>query len=153
VTYLLGLGNGVFEPVTRGAPVGQYFYDLALADLDGDGKDDLLTTMTFADQIVIQPGKADGSVGAPVSIPTYDYPTALRVADLTGDGTKDLVMSHGPAILSVHAGSGGFSFGEPTSYSYRSAGGELVLGNYAGDERMDVLAGTGSGVEVFTNGA
>lgn len=153
VSYFLGLGSGVFEPVTRGAPVGRFFYDLALADLNGDGKDDLVTTMTYDDQVLIQPGKADGTVGPPVTIPTYDYPTVVRVADLTGDGKKDLVMTHGPSILSVHPGTGGFAFGAPTSYAYRSASGELVLGNYAGDARTDVLAGTGTGVEIFTNGA
>lgn len=153
VTYFVGLGNGVFEPVTRGAPTGARFYDLALEDVDGDGRDDLLTTMLFEDSVVIQPGKADGTVGEAVRVPTYDYPTVLRVADVTGDGEKDLVMSHGPSILSVHAGADGVAFEPPTSYAYRSAFGELVVGNYSGDEGLDVLAGLGSGVEVFTNGA
>jgi len=152
VAFFLGLGNGVFEPTSHGAPVGGFVYDLALADVNGDGRDDLLTTMTYEDRVIIQPGKADGTVGPAVSIPTYDYPTALRVADVTGDGAKDLVMTHGPAILSVHAGTGGFTFAAPTSYAYRSASGELVIGNYSGDARPDVLAGTGTGVEVFTNG-
>lgn len=153
VTYLLGLGNGVFEPVTKGAPVGARLYDLALADLDGDGKDDLVTTMVFEDRVMIQPGKADGTVGAPVSIPTYDYPTIIEVADVTGDGLKDLVITHGPGIMSVHAGTGGFGFAPPTAYASRASFGELVFGDYAGDARTDVLAGTSSGVEVYTNGA
>ena len=67
---------------------------VAVADIDGDGKDDIVITDSGAKTIVIflQNGAAPGTFRAPL---TYALPagsgSSLAVADLTGDGHLDLV--------------------------------------------------------------
>jgi hypothetical protein len=102
--------------------------------------------------VQIAPGKADGTLGAPFSIDVLEYPLGVRTGDLTGDGKLDLVMTHGPAMISVTPGMGDGTFGDPTAYATRTAPGHPALGRFDGDARVDLFVPEGAMGEVFLQG-
>jgi hypothetical protein len=93
VRVFLGNGNGTFQApqafATAVSPVA-----VAAADLNGDGKIDLVTANNGASAVSVLVGNGDGTFKAAVNfaVPTTSY--SVAVADLNGDGKPDIVVGH-----------------------------------------------------------
>ena len=151
VSYFLGLGNGLFEPISRDfSPGDTAVTDVTLEDLNGDGRDDVIVPLTFLDAIQVRYAAADGTLSEPVNLPSYEYPVTTYAADLDGDGRSEIVAGHGPYTLSVmrNLGDGAFA---AESYAARAPVGEMVLADADGDGARDVIAGNYIGLETFLN--
>jgi len=100
INVLIGDGAGGFSP----APGSPYLPDVsfgneytfravALGDLDGDGKVDIMATDAFHDELYILHGQGRGAftetAGSPIRLGTV--PRSLAVCDLNGDGRPDIV--------------------------------------------------------------
>ncbi|MHC4406139.1 MAG: FG-GAP-like repeat-containing protein, partial [Planctomycetota bacterium] len=111
---LLGRGDGTFEPQrTFLAPIGASFpeADVRIADLDGDGRNDLLMAGSNQPFLYVLIGNGDGTFRSGGSF-RADRPGSLAVTDLNGDGNLD-VVSHGiagPHTVSVLLGDGDGTF-------------------------------------------
>ena len=105
---------GVFLGAGDGGLLAQRSYDagsgleaLRLADLNGDGAlDAVLTNGTFngfSEQTVsVLLGNGDGTFRGRLQFPAGPNPQALAIADVNGDGKKDLVVGvHTTHVLSV----------------------------------------------------
>ena len=68
----------------------------ALADIDGDGKIDIVTADSAG--IVVTPGNGDGSYRPSVHTALNDTAAAFAVADIDGDGRQDLIVYGGAAF-------------------------------------------------------
>jgi len=89
---LLGNGDGTFQPVILG---GTAYGQLALADVNGDGKLDLVTAGTSSDFAEAQLGNGDGTFQAPVFYGTGGHGVGgIAVADVNGDGRPDLMVAN-----------------------------------------------------------
>lgn len=100
VAVLLGNGNGTFKTAVTYGSGGYSATSVAIADVNGDGKPDLIVANRSADSS----GSADGSVsvllgngnGTFQSAVTYDSgglaPFGVAVADVNGDGKPDLLV-------------------------------------------------------------
>jgi hypothetical protein len=86
---------------------------LAVADLNEDGKPDLVTTSHFAG-VVLLLGKGDGTFEAPVNL-EVDPGNVVDAADLDGDGHVDLVAAGDR--LAVLLGKGDGTFAPPVYYA------------------------------------
>ncbi len=106
-------------------PVPQGQYAIGLADMNGDGREDVVSQQTNA--IVIRFGLSSGTLSAPVVLnaPGMISGTSVSISDATGDGVPDIVLvdvngqtlvfagvvrtippSNAPTSLSVTSGSG-----------------------------------------------
>jgi hypothetical protein len=106
VSVLLGNGDGTFQPAVQ-IPIGQESRprSVALADLNGDGHLDIVTTNQFdlsqrTEGIDVLLGNGDGTFQAPQFIRTDGLTTNVLAGDLNGDGSPDLVtLGHSFGVL------------------------------------------------------
>lgn len=138
---LLGNGNGTFQPgvayatgVANGAPAG-----IAVADVTGDGKPDLVTANGFGYNITVFAGTGTGSFQAPVSyaLGPNAAPLDVTVADLNADGQPDLVVANaGSNTVALLMGRGGGGF-LPGPYAVGAGASFIPYGVAAGDVNGD----------------
>lgn len=149
-----GRGDGSLEVPVRFRS-GLLQRDLSLADLDGDGDDDLIfpsSDISGAHVAVFLNPRPEAPVET-AGIPALDLgdpegelgSQALVLADLDGDGLDDLVatLASGhfglPGRVAVLAGDAGGSFGAPTLFAAGVDPGDLAIGDVNADGVPDVL--------------
>jgi hypothetical protein len=84
---LLNAGWGGFQPVVLHNSGGDYPWMGAVADLNGDGKADIVVGTRSGTSVLL--GNGDGTVQPPVIVGPLDG--KLIAADLNGDGKPDLI--------------------------------------------------------------
>jgi hypothetical protein len=99
-SVLLGNGDGTFQRI---ANYGSGWYNansIAVADVNGDGKPDLLVgdlcnsaSKCSGGPVAVLLGNGDGTFQPPVSYSTPYETTAVAVADVNGDGKADLIAT------------------------------------------------------------
>ena len=108
VCVLLGNGNGTFQTPLSFATGGAFVKAVAIGDLNGDGKPDLV--VANADPgLAILLGNGNGTFQTPQSLPAIDdRPVAL--GDVNGDGRLDLVFEYGVLLNSANGNFTGQAF-------------------------------------------
>jgi hypothetical protein len=95
VGVLLGNGDGTFQAAVTYDSGGQFAYAIAVADVNADGKPDLLVTNWSSSSVGVLLGNGDGTFQAAV---TYDAggqrTKSIAVADVNGDGKLDLIVGN-----------------------------------------------------------
>jgi hypothetical protein len=131
----------------------------ALADIDGDGKLDLIVSSGL--QVYL--GKGDGTFqSTPVSISTSCNVGAFAVGDINGDGKPDLVVTDGCGSVEVFANNstpGSVAFSPAGSYSvglYTGTTVPVYLADMNGDGYPDILLpassnGPNPGINILLN--
>jgi uncharacterized repeat protein (TIGR01451 family)/uncharacterized repeat protein (TIGR02543 family) len=140
------------------SPVGDGPRALALADLNGDGKLDLVVANMNANTVSVYKGDGAGGFGNRMDYPVGNGPRAVALGDLNGDGNPDLVVANADSnTVSVLLGDGAAGFGLKTDFSTGPSPRSIDLGELNGDGKLDlaianygsnyasVLAGDGSG--------
>jgi hypothetical protein len=148
VCVLMGNGDGTFQEAIH-YQAGPHPSFVALADLDRDGKLDLIVVNGFHQpgSLSVFRGKGDGTFHDPVHYPLGVHPGSLVVADFDGDGKLDLVVVNGTsATLSYLRGKGDGTFQKATSIPTRRIPHTVVAGDFNGDGKMDLA------VSIHTDG-
>ena len=94
VSVLLGNGDGTFQAAMSYGSGGQDAYSVAVEDVNGDGKPDLLVANYCADSncltngsVGVLLGNGDGTFRAAVTYGSGGYHTvSVAVGDVNGDG-------------------------------------------------------------------
>jgi len=111
VAILLNTGNGSFGAINW-LPAGKTPQNLAVADLNGDGRVDLAVANNMSDDISLLFNQGGGNFSAAENLAVGDGPTDIIAADLDGDGDQDLAVtnmnSNNIAIL-LNDGTGTFT--------------------------------------------
>ncbi|MEZ5979895.1 MAG: FG-GAP-like repeat-containing protein [Planctomycetota bacterium] len=142
--------SGAFgTPVSSAIPAAAERF--ALADLDGDGAVDLVTSDRVANHVSVLLGLGDGSFGPATSYAAGFGPRAITVADVDGDDVLDVVASNlGSAELSILTGVGDGSLSSATTLFVATQAKHLEVADLDGDGNDDlVLGGTGWSVAVL----
>ena len=86
---LVSHAAGAAQTVYTGANlVGRLF----VADVNGDGRSDIIVAEMTAKSIIVLTGRANGTFNAPITTTLTRTPVAMTVADLTGDKKPDVVL-------------------------------------------------------------
>jgi VCBS repeat protein len=131
-------------------PVGSDPQGIAIADLNGDGRPDLVTANQGSNDVSVLLGAAGGRARRASRQglgPTPLAPVAVAVGDLNRDGRADVVTAN---VLSgdvaVLLGQGGGRLRVAASYPVGAAPEALAMADLDGDGRLDlVTANAGSG--------
>jgi hypothetical protein len=146
---LLGNGDGTFQPIViyEGC-IGCLTSSLAIADVNGDGKLDLL--VSYWDEIGVRLGNGDGTFQSETFIAADAQAGWLAAGDVNRDGHIDLVYVHlclgpCPGTLSVMLGNGDGTFQAPVAYGwdgYRAT--SVVIADINEDGKPDLVIGGAS---------
>jgi hypothetical protein len=86
-------GSGSFlAPVSLPLGANRGSNDIAIHDMDGDGRNDIVLATSDGAAILYQ--NSSGGFGAPVLLPAGINPQGVAVADLDGDGRPDIIVAN-----------------------------------------------------------
>ncbi|MBZ5594220.1 MAG: FG-GAP-like repeat-containing protein [Acidobacteriia bacterium] len=156
ISVLLGNGDGTFKaPLNHPLTLQCQINYLAVADFNKDGNPDLLGICVFGTDLLVLPGKGDGTFGDPVSTPLSQEALAgnfiainlgLAVADFDSDGKLDIAIVLGNITsnaTNAHLlrGHGDGTFAAPEPIGFGGAGViSLATGDFNGDGHADLAA-------------
>ena len=132
----LGDGDGTFSP-KRAYTAGDDPDGVGLADLNRDGRLDLIATHNVDANVSTFLGNGDGTFANPVEYSIADTPDAVAVADFNGDGTPDIATSSLDSAPAIAAGHGNGVFDAPQSLLWSSFEGAAVA-DFNHDGRPDL---------------
>lgn len=147
-----GIGNTQFAPSFT-LPQGIVAAAVSIADMDGDGKPDMVVSCTNNDEISVyrnigaQSGLNAQSFAPRVStVINFMAPSAMRVADMDGDGKPDVISSYneyGFAIFHNSSTPGNIVLDAPVLYAAGNGALSLDIADIDADGRPDVVATAG----------
>ncbi len=151
VTILLQDNRGQFDADRKQiVPASQgnhpHTHDVAVADVNGDGNLDILTTNAEDGNISVLLGKGTGLVepakGSPFAACKHPY-EGLSLGDLNGDNKLDVVVPDllGKAVgVLLGDGAGGFKAAPGSPIAVHDRPGNVAIGDLTGDSKLDVVA-------------
>jgi hypothetical protein len=139
IALFLGKGDGTFTPGPT-YDIGGEPTSLTAADLNGDGKLDLVATNAAGSNVSVLLGNGNGTFQTPVSYAVGASPISVRAGDLNGDGKLDLVVANAnSSTLSVLLGNGNGTFKPAINYVVNEDPEAVTLGDLNGDGKLDLV--------------
>ncbi len=137
VSVLLGRGDGTFDPAVD-YKAGTSPSSIALGDIDGDGKLDIVVG-NGTNGVNVLLGHGDGTFATAVPHKSGWQADRIALSDLDGDGRLDIVASspNGPSVETLH-NLGGNTFESFGAYMAGGSVQQLVLTDLNGDGKPDL---------------
>lgn len=127
---------------------------VAVGDLDGDGKADIVAASSVSSVLSVFINNGDGTMAAKVDYSTGSIPQTVAIGDLNGDGKADLVSANAAAnTISVLFNNGDGTFASKVDYSAGSGAYAVAIGDLNGDGKPDLAVNNPSSdtVSIFIN--
>ncbi len=161
IAVYLGDGTGSFSTSATfaiGNTNGDVYQGLAAADINSDGKLDLVATNGNDNTVSVLLGNGDGTFQTQKTFTTASgsagqNPNGIVVADVNKDGKPDLVVSCKNGGISVLLGNGDGTFQAPLTFA--SAGGTphgLAVADVNRDGNLDVVVAADNATVYLGNG-
>lgn len=154
LTIRLGNGDGTFQaPLTVGSiPNGPY--DMVTADLNGDGKLDLVAvTIVNNPNLYVWYGNGDGTFQAPLTYSTANSPRSVTVGNFYGSGRLDIAVGEINGVIQLYKNGSGGNFALSGSLTLSPASDVIRVraGDFNNDGSSDFAALDGSAAYVMWN--
>lgn len=150
---LLNSGNGTFQTAAAYDSGGEEPTSIAVGDVNGDGKPDMVVTQCagpsfgcFPGEVGVLLGNGDGTFQTAVNYSSGDdVPGAVLLTDINGDGHIDiLVTNYGSGVhgdmdgsAGVLLGNGNGTFQAAVTYDAGGAAAGLAVADLRGDGKLD----------------
>ncbi len=123
-------------------PVGSNPQCVAIADLNGDGKQDLVTANYGSDTVSVLLGNGDGTFAGQQTFAVASGPVSVAIADLNGDGKQDLVTTNynSSGTVSVLLGNGNGTFQTRQTFAVGRYPFSVAIADLNGDGKQDLAA-------------
>ena len=155
VSVLLSYGDGTLQAGVIYPTASWIPYGLATADVNGDGKPDLLVadecgsnTNCTGGTVSVLLSNGDGTFQPASTFPSGGlYALWIASGDLNGDGKADIVVTNecissndcSQGVVSVLLGNGDGTFQAPITYSTTNNGQSVLLADLNGDGKLDIV--------------
>src|SRR5262249_36766920 len=148
----LGQANGTFgaaaayETGAGSRPTG-----LAIADLNADGKPDVVTANLGTNDVSVLLGNGDGTFGPALHFATGPSPVAVTGGDFNGDDNLALAVasnSGSDPLLNLLLGNGDGTFGPAANYT-DGGGVAVVAADFNHDGNLDVASSRSGRLRVY----
>jgi len=141
VNVYRGNGAGVFGvPATYSA--GKSPASVAIADFNGDGKNDLAIGNGSGTDVSVLLNVGDGTFTAAIDYPSGGQEVrSVAAADLNGDGKIDLALGNGgTTTVGILLGNGNGTFRGAVTYAVSGSPWSLAAADLNSDGRLDLVA-------------
>jgi len=149
VNIFIGNGDGTFKAKVTYV-IGANVSGGVVADLNGDGKQDLIGSF-FGGTVGVSFGNGDGTFRAMQQYSAGSNPNALTLADFNGDGISDIATNNfANGSVSVLLGNSNGSFRAPVTYvDTAAASHEITSGDVNGDGIVDLLVTRAANIGIY----
>jgi hypothetical protein len=132
----LGNGDGTFQKALTYDT--QLFYSLAVADVNNDGKPDIVVANLVPSTVRVYLGNGDGTFQSPIDSNTTEGSYFVVVGDFNNDKKPDVAIID-PPFISVLLGNGDGTFQAPSDNDSFVGGKWLAVGDFNNDHELDVI--------------
>jgi hypothetical protein len=143
-SVLIGDGKGSFTLKTE-VDLGKQVSSVALADLNGDGRLDLIAANSADNQVGVLLGIGDGTFSRQVPYAVGVGPSAVVVADFDGDGHPDVAVANlKNSTVSLLHGNGDGTLATAVAYLVGLGPDALAALDLTGSGRLAVVTANGN---------
>jgi hypothetical protein len=123
---------------------------VAVADVNRDGKADLVVANKDSNTVSVLLGNGNGTFQSAVNVSVGVNPVAVAVADLNRDGIPDLVVGNqGSNSISLMLGNGNGTFHSALNFAARNNPNSVAVGDLNGDGKLDLAVANLNTISVF----
>ncbi|CAF3000027.1 unnamed protein product [Rotaria sp. Silwood2] len=147
VGVLMNAGNSIFTAqVTYSTGGGSNPNSVATADVNGDGKVDIIVANNGASNVGVLMNTGNGIFTAQVIYSTGggSNPYSVAAADVNGDGEIDIIVANnGGNTVGILLNTGGGIFAAQVTYSTGSSSSPrpVIAADVSGDGKVDIIVG------------
>lgn len=148
--------DSFMEPVMIYLPPQAAIGHIAVGDVTGDGRDDVV--LTSNDVLVVFPQTSSRAIGQFQAYSAFDHPSFALIADVDNDGLNDVVVNHsGWFTISLFKQRNGMLHAQPllaplqlaNNWDFRVPN-ILAVGRLDGNHCPDIILGAGGAYHFFS---